>query len=602
MRDRSEIKLLTIDDDPVVLKSIALYFEDSGYHVITAENGRLGLERFREEHPDVMLVDIRMPEINGLDVLATVAKEAPHTPIIMVSSTNTIQDAIEALRLHAWDFVTKPVYDMEVLERAVAKAVEKSDLIKENHQNRKQLETQADELRSVNQRLQSEVSEHKSTLVNLEESVESYRLLKDELAALNLSLEKRVHEQTDELAKKLITDDLTGLYNKLKLDMVLRERGEMVLLLIGLDNFAQINTYYGFETGDEILKTVASFLNEHKPSDSILFRRTSSEFVLLMPGKPVETANEVARELHQKIFNQNFILDSGISFQGTATIVVSEGKKRDILKLAHMGMMESKRIGRNRVFLLTKDMVIEERQRSNMQWMNRVRKALQSDLIIPFFQPIVNNQTGQVSKFECLSRIVKDGEVISPYLFIDAAKMVGVIHDLTKVIIRKSFDAFKNTPFEFSINITEDDLKEGSLVTYMTSLFQKVSIAPDRVVFEVLEGISLTDSDNVLEQLTALKEMGCKIAIDDFGAEQSNFSRLLELNADFIKIDGKFIKNIHTDPKSYTITKAITRLAKDIGTKVIAEFVHCEQVQEKITELGIEYSQGYYFGKPKQTI
>ncbi len=139
-------------------------------------------------------------------------------------------------------------------------------------------------------------------------------------------------------------------------------------------------------------------------------------------------------------------------------------------------------------------------------------------------------------------------------------------------------------------------------LVYMASLFQEVVVPPGCVVFEVLEGISLTDSDNVLEQLTALKEMGCKIAIDDFGAEQSNFSRLLELNADFVKIDGKFIKNIHTDPKSYTITKAISGLAKDIGIKVIAEFVHCEQIQEKIAELGIEYSQGYYFGKPKQTI
>ncbi|MFH2133077.1 MAG: EAL domain-containing protein [bacterium] len=720
MRKRSDIKLLAIDDDPVVLNSIAGYFEDSGYTVITAGNGQEGLDRFREVDPDIMLVDIRMPEINGLDVLATAAKENPETPIIMVSSTNTIQDAIEALRLHAWDFVTKPVYDMKVLEHSVEKALEKADLLRENRQNRLKLEEQTAALKIVNVQLQSEISEHERTFADLKKSEEKHRLLfdnigaiaiycdlngrlrmanqeaisfyqldpdrlsqkriqdilpkdlsdvfmerfellhktgagrqyedeiridqkeycfltalqpvvdqnkeiigiqavshditnrklaeeelkkkKDELADLNLSLEHRVQEQTEELAKKLVTDELTGLYNKIKLDSVLHQNEELVLLLIGLDNFSQINTFYGFEAGDELLKKLGHFLHDNQPEHSLLFRRTSAEFVLLVRGASMEMADAHARELHRKVFNQNFVLGSGISIQGTVTIVGTHGCGPDVLKQAHLGMIEAKRRGRNRVFILTREMVIEERQKTNMHWMNRVRKALKHDFIIPFFQPIIDNRTGLITKYECLSRMVENGEVVSPYLFLDAAKMVGMIHELTQVMIRKSVDIFKNTSFEFSINITEDDLKEGFLVRYMKSLFQEVAISPEQIVFEVLEGISVTDSDQVLEQLTALKEIGCKIAIDDFGAEQSNFSRLLELNADFIKIDGKFIKNIHTDLKSYTITKAITRLAKDIGTQVIAEFVHCEAVQEKICELEIDFSQGFYLGRPENKI
>ncbi len=602
MRDRSDITILTVDDDPVVLNSIAIYFEDSGYNVITAENGSVGLERFRKESPDVMLVDIRMPEISGLDVLATVADESPETPIIMVSSTNTIQDAISALRLHAWDFVTKPVYDMKVLEHSVERAIEKADLIVENRENRRKLETQATELKQVNSKLVSEVSEHRLTLTELKESEEKLKKNKDQLAELNQSLEQRVKNQTEELAKKLVTDDLTGLHNKLKLDAILREQNDVVLLLIGLDNFAQFNTYYGFEAGDEILRKLADFLSGHQPRNSSLFRRTSSEFVLLMSNVAIDAAADYATKLHRKIFNHSFILSGRISIQATATIVVTQGNGLEILKQAHLGMMEAKRKGSNRVFVLTEEMVIEERQRTNMHWMNRVRKALREDMIIPYFQPIVLNQTGQINKYECLSRMLDKGEVIAPYLFIDAAKMVGVIHELTQVIIRKSVETFENTSFEFSINITEDDLKEGFLVKYMKSLLSKSTLSPDKVVFEVLEGISVTDSDRVLEQLTELKEMGCKIAIDDFGAEQSNFSRLLELNADFVKIDGKFIKNIHCDTKSYTITKAITRLAKDIGTKVIAEYVHCEEVQNKIYELGIDFSQGYFIGKPDDQI
>lgn len=602
MRNTANIKILTVDDDPVILNGIAIYFEDSGYEVITAENGRIGLERFRSDKPDVMLVDIRMPEVNGLEVLAAVAEESPETPIIMVSSTNTIQDAIEALRLHAWDFVTKPVYDMKVLEHAVERAVEKADLMKEVQTNRRKLEEQAEELRQVNAKLISEVDEHKRTLNDLKESELQLKNSKDQLAELNQSLELRVIEQTEVIAKKLVTDELTGLHNKLKLDVTLRENRKLILLLIGLDNFAQINTYYGFEAGDEMLKKLADFLGEHQPENSDLFRRTSSEFVLVMKDALLEEAGAYAADIHRRIFNQSFILSGGISIQGTATIVVAGGSGPDVLKQAHLGMMEAKRKGRNRVFVLTQDVVIEERQVTNILWMNRVRSALKENMIVPYFQPIVDNRTGRISKYECLSRMLGKDEVVSPYFFIDAAKMVGVIHQLTQVIIQKSFDTFKNTDLEFSINITEDDLKEGFLVKFMKSIFSEVAVSPSQVVFEVLEGISVTDSDRVLEQLTELKEMGCKIAIDDFGAEQSNFSRLLELNADFVKIDGKFIKNIHLDLKSFTITKAITRLAKDIGTKVIAEFVHCEEVQNKINELGIDFSQGYFIGKPEEKI
>ncbi|MCP4756496.1 MAG: EAL domain-containing protein [Proteobacteria bacterium] len=568
MHQHAEKKLLVIDDDPAILSSISGYFEDYGYEVSTADNGRVGLEVFRIEKPEVVLVDIRMPDINGLEVLAVIAKESPGTPIIMVSSTNAIQDAIEALRLDAWDFVTKPIYDMVVLEHAVVKALERAELMRENRHNRKRLERQT---------------------VELEE--------------LNRNLERRVKEQTEELAQSLIVDELTGLYNKAKLDEVLRTVDIPILLLINLNNFVQINTFYGFEIGDEVLRQVGEFLKRQKDEKSDLFRLTSVEFVLALRDMSLERAGKFAHEIHKNLFNHSVVLKNDISIHGIpTTMVVVEGQGADLLKQAHIGMMEAKRIGKNRVLVLDKDSSLEERYEANMYWMNRVRTALKNDTIVPYFQPIINNATGEIEKFECLSRMVENDEVISPFKFIEAAKKVGVIHQLTQVIIEKSIVVFSGTSYEFSINITEDDLKEGTLVKYMTQCLASSSIRPEQVVFEVLEGISVTEADEILEQLTALKSMGCKIAIDDFGAEQSNFSRLLELNADYIKIDGKFIKNIHTDVKSYTITKAISRLARDIGTKVIAEFVHCQEVQDKMIDLGIDYSQGYHLGAPTDHI
>lgn len=124
----------------------------------------------------------------------------------------------------------------------------------------------------------------------------------------------------------------------------------------------------------------------------------------------------------------------------------------------------------------------------------------------------------------------------------------------------------------------------------------------NRIVVEVLEHIHTYDDSSTLNQLVDLKSMGIQIAIDDFGNEQSNFSRLLDIQADYIKIDGQFIKSIDTDLKSYKISSAISNLAKSLDAKIIAEYVHSKEVLDKILELDIDYSQGYYFGAPTSKV
>ncbi|MEZ4526221.1 MAG: response regulator [Desulfobacterales bacterium] len=170
--DASGVRVLIIDDDRVIRESLSVFLEDSGFLVSEAENGRMGLEIFRrKKRPDIVLVDLRMPEVDGLDVLAAVTKEAPETPIIVVSGTGVMQDAIEALRLGAWDYVTKPIQDMEVLEHAVRKALERARLLVENRKYREHLESEirkrtaeleerTKQLEIANERLKEEMEEH----------------------------------------------------------------------------------------------------------------------------------------------------------------------------------------------------------------------------------------------------------------------------------------------------------------------------------------------------------------------------------------------------------------------------------------------------------
>lgn len=178
-------KILTIDDEDIIRESIEAYLEDSGFAVIHAENGRVGLEAFRRERPDLVLVDLRMPEVDGLDVLAKVTSESPLTPIIVVSGTGVLQDAIEALRLGAWDYVTKPVQDMAVLEHAVSKALERAELLRRKETYSEELEREVErrtaELRQTNERLAQEVAERQLAEERIRSSLQEKEVLLKEI-------------------------------------------------------------------------------------------------------------------------------------------------------------------------------------------------------------------------------------------------------------------------------------------------------------------------------------------------------------------------------------------------------------------------------------
>ncbi len=170
MPQKTRCKILTIEDEDIVRTNIVSYLEDSGYTVVQAENGKIGLDKFRNEKPDIVLLDLRMPEMSGLEVLAIIKKEAPEIPVIIVSGTGSIMDAVDALHLGAWDFVTKPIQEMAVLEHAIGKCMERSGLIRQNQSYQAhleeeikkrtlELETSSDELRELNKHLSREIKE-----------------------------------------------------------------------------------------------------------------------------------------------------------------------------------------------------------------------------------------------------------------------------------------------------------------------------------------------------------------------------------------------------------------------------------------------------------
>ncbi len=400
-----------------------------------------------------------------------------------------------------------------------------------------------------------------------------------------------------ELKNLIYNDLLTGLKNKTSLIEELNGTQFNTLIFLDINNFSYVNTAYGFTIGDKVLLKVSTIL--HDMFNDNLYRINADQFALKFNDKI--DIKKIVTSVQDK-FEKTLISVENITLKVSFTYggVYSD---KELLKYAALAIKKAKESGKNRLHIFDEDLDSPKRRKDFIFMNNRIHSAFEDDLIVPFFQGIYDNTKEEILKYEALIRIVtKEGKIISPYEFLEVARLSGLLTKLTRIMIDKTFAVMKNSAHSFSINITEDDLNSFYLVEYLSQKSQDYNISPQQVTLEILEGISATGQKNNIEQLKTLKQMGYKLAIDDFGAEYSNFERVLALDVDILKIDARYIKNIDTDIKSYEIVKAIVSFSKNMNIKTVAEFVHSASVQKVVKELGIDLSQGYYFSEPTQSI
>jgi diguanylate cyclase len=519
--------------------------------VIHAANGSEGLATYKQGVYDLVITDILMPQMNGIEMSRQIRQINGSQVIIVVSAHKDMNDMIDVLNIGVDGYLLKPV----------------------SYENL--------------------INELGRTLKNIVARKENIRYQK-ELVAM-------VEEKTAELKKRYITDELTGLYNRAYLGDELENAHTKTLLLLDIDNFGFFNDSYGLLFGDKIIKEVAKRLAKNIPPEAILFRVGGDEFAIVLEDKDEKIAFELALWIRAYFAEEDIEMD-GVVTKLTFTIGIDSGRGIQMLKNAGMSIKEIRQLGKNRVQVYRPNSTFEQLQNENIRWIDRIKNGIQSELFIPYYQPIVEVSSGKIVKYESLARLSENGEIISPAKFLPPAKMAGLIPGITRQIVNKSFQYHQGTDVSFSVNIADYDLKEGYLVAFLEQKIERYGIDPSRVILEILESISVEDTKDALDQLRAIKKLGFKLAIDDFGTESSNFSRILDLDVDIIKIDGCFIKYIDTDKSSQKITESIVAFARSIGAEVVAEFVHNKAVLDKITELGIEYAQGYYFSEPKPTI
>lgn len=369
-------------------------------------------------------------------------------------------------------------------------------------------------------------------------------------------------------------------------------------MLINIDNFSQINDLYGNAFGNKVLIKFCNILKKYiaNSEEYSLFRLSGDEFVLLSENidtkKIIANAQKLAGDIHAKSIHIN---DEEISL--SVTIGISLQTNDLLLSTANMALKIAKKEAKN-IVVYSEKLSLNNEYENNIKWIKEIREAIKNDRIVMYFQPIVNNKDYSISKYETLIRLIDaEGQVITPYFFLEIAKKAKLYKALTKIVIKKSFEAFKDNSYEFSVNITIDDILDKRINEYIYEALEEYKIA-NRVTFEIVESESIENFQKVEQFITKVKSLGCKIAIDDFGTGYSNFEYLMKLQADFIKIDGSIIKEVLNDKRSALITSSIVAFAKEMNIQTIGEFVESKEICDKITELGVNSSQGYYFDKP----
>lgn len=407
-------------------------------------------------------------------------------------------------------------------------------------------------------------------------------------------------EKREDIERIAMTDTLTGFGNRFALVTALPTIQHPALALIDIDHFSEINDFYGQRIGDEVIKELSNILKSMSGVKMNLYRLSGDVFALMCDQINREVFLTLIHEIAAEIRSKPLIIEEKLIPLET-TIGISFEHTDKVFATADMALTIGKK--QKRPFMVYADeFSLEKEYENNIHWALKIKNALNDDRIIIHYQPIINNNTGIIKKYEVLVRLIdEDGTIISPYKFLDIAKKSKQYHAITKKVIEKAFKKFEMEKVFFSINLTLEDILSIDCNSYFFTMLDNYNVQ-GRVVIELVESEGIENFEEVITFITRAKKYGCTIAIDDFGTGYSNFEYLLRLKPNFIKIDGSLIKQIHKDNDSLEVVKTIVDFAKRTGIKTIAEFVSDEDIYNVVKKLDIDYSQGYYFGEPKAVL
>ncbi len=554
-------RILIIDDDSEVRK-VLLDVLLERYECAEADSAEEALDRLREEKFDLVLSDIMMGGMSGLEMLPYLLKVAPDTVVLIMSGERTIDGAIEAMQAGAFDYIMKP-FDLRYVEAVVGRALD-------------------------------------------------YKSLRESKRLYELRLEELVKQQAAERDYLTNHDTLTGLPNgalfegRLNQSLIRAQRDErkLAVLLVALDRFKKFNDTLGHAVADKLLGDVAAkIISCVSPIDTVA-RFGSDEFALLLTQiADAEDVTERALKLRE-VFETPIGLDGKDLYITTSigiAIFPDDGSDaQTLLKNASVALFRAKLQGGNNYQYYTADMNARALKRLSLE--SALRQALRREEFTIHYQPQVDLVSSSIVGAEALLRWqhLQFG-LVPPAEFIPLAEDTGLIVSIGAWTLRAAClqnRSWREAGFgglSVAVNLSPRQFRQPDLVQMVAGVIAETSIEPYLLQLELTESSIMEDTERAIVTLHELKEMGIKIALDDFGSGYSALSYLKRLPLDVLKIDSLFVRDITTGPRDYAIVLAIITLAHNLGLKVIAEGVETEEQLEALRALGCDGVQGYFF-------
>jgi PAS domain S-box-containing protein len=645
-----ELTLLYVEDNEDAAEVTTMLLEDLFDTIIVAKDGVDALDKFHKYNIHIILTDINMPNMNGLELARKIKEIDFEMPVILLSAHNESKLILESIDIGVDGYILKPI-DLEQLSQVIRKIAQKLYYKFQSQANEHLLKTYQ---HATNESALVSKTDTRGIITYANESfckVSGYT--KEELIGANHNIVRHPDNPPEiyaeiwdtiknkkQIWKGIIRNrakngksyyvnslimpildlngniieyislrhDITEIMNPIKqLKDAIKNAKDPLLLYMRLEKYDEIEDFFD----DEIVEQIQVYAKKHLEKRfseiftfDIIYHLGNGECAILLEKKNyIETGNE-KKFIEKLIRYQNIIrndkIDLGeIEYDISIMMSVVYVKEK---------MLESAKLGIRKLLRSHGDFIVannlakreQEKAKKNMQTINMIKTAIKNSNIVSYFQPIVDNKSQEIVKYESLVRLIdENGKVLTPFHFLDTAKRSNYYTKITDIVLQHSFNILNTCKTDISINLSALDIEQESTRKKVLELLHQHKENASRIVFELLEDESVKNFDVVKEFITTVKQLGVKIAIDDFGAGYSNFERLLDYQPDILKIDGCLIRDIESSSYSLSAVKSIVTFAKEQGLETIAEFIENEDIFTIVKALGVDYSQGYYFGKPE---
>jgi len=647
------LSLLYVEDNEDVRKATLYFLEEFFDDIIIAKDGSEGFQAFYDSNIsesihkiDLIITDINMPIESGLSMAKRIRELDEHIPILILSAYSDTNYFLESISLGIDGYILKPIemkQFVKVLNKVITKInteltlqhnlhllqqyqnlTDKSAIISKtdahgiityvNEEFCKTSKYSQEELIGHSHRIIRHPDNPTSLFTEMWDTIKNKKqmwkgvvrnLNKDKGSYyVNATITPILDTNNEVIEYIALRNDITEVMNpRRQLQDAIFNAEEPLVVMLKIENYDNIENFLGKDMIEEIDKRFSKLILDKVPTEcnfDLVYSLDNGKYAITKDlkncTKKIEEIIFSLKKFQQRI-NETKIDLGDIDYDISAIFSVSyTGNVYENVKLGIRELLQSKQ-----KFIIANHLSENkyESAKRNITTLTKVKKAIEDFRIISYFQPIVNNKTEAIEKYESLVRLVdENGDILPPFFFLDVAKEGQYYSDITAIVLRNSFNALKNTKMNISINLSALDIEKASTREELYKLLEEYKEDAHRVVFELLEDENVHDMKTIKEFIQKVKSAGVKIAIDDFGAGYSNFERLLEYQPDILKIDGSLIKNIETSEYSLAVVKTIVTFAKSQNIQTIAEYAENKEIFEILKSLDVDFSQGYYFGKP----